>query len=108
VDAILSVGGTPSALAVKRATATIPIIFEWARDPIADSLVSSLAKPGGNVTGNADMGADLMVKRLQLLIETVGARGPMMSAKTSWDSIPADTVSARMAASEFTHVSLAP
>jgi putative ABC transport system substrate-binding protein len=77
VDLILSDGGTPSALAAKRATSTIPIVMRDSRDPVADGLVSSLAKPGGNVTGNASMGAEMMVKRLQLLIEAVGARGPV-------------------------------
>lgn len=73
VDLILSNGGTPTALAAKRATSKIPIVMTGARDPVSDGLVKSLGRPGGNVTGNADMGAVLMVKRLQLLMEAVGS-----------------------------------
>lgn len=77
VDVIFSTGGTPSALAAKRATSTIPIVMEGARDPVADGLVASLARPGGNITGNADIGPELMVKRMQLVMEAAGTSGPV-------------------------------
>ncbi len=51
--------------------------MQAARDPVGDGLVESLAKPGGNVTGSADIGAELMVKRLQLIVEAVGTHGPV-------------------------------
>jgi putative ABC transport system substrate-binding protein len=68
LDAIVSVG-TPATLAAMKATATIPIVFPLSGDPA--SLVASLARPGGNVTGLATLTGDLGRKRLQLLKETV-------------------------------------
>ena len=51
VDVILTAGGTLAALAAKQATTTLPIVFGVVGDPIAEGLVTSLARPGGNVTG---------------------------------------------------------
>jgi putative ABC transport system substrate-binding protein len=62
---------TPAALAAKKLTATIPIIFAGVAEPVATGLVSTLARPGGNVTGQSLMGADLAAKRLQMLQELV-------------------------------------
>ena len=68
VDVIVS-HGTPGTLAAKRATATIPIVFATAGDPVGSGLVASLARPGGNVTGMSLMITDLGGKRLELLRE---------------------------------------
>jgi ABC-type uncharacterized transport system substrate-binding protein len=62
---------TPSVLAVKKASATIPIVFVSIADPVASGLVASLARPGGNITGLTILGPELSGKRLELLKETV-------------------------------------
>ena len=68
---LLLVPGTSAAMAAKRATATIPIVFLSASDPVGSALVGSLARPGGNVTGRSTITAELDPKRLELLREAV-------------------------------------
>jgi len=68
VDLILT-QGTPAVLAAKQATSAIPIVFAIAGNPVANGLVTSLARPGGNVTGLSNQTADLAGKRLELLRE---------------------------------------
>jgi ABC-type uncharacterized transport system substrate-binding protein len=70
VDVLLT-PGTPGALALKKATRTIPIVFFDVTDPVAVGLVDSLARPGGNITGFSSIEAMLAGKRLELLKETV-------------------------------------
>jgi len=70
VDIIVT-AGTPAVLAVMKATSTIPIVFAAASDPVQTGLVSSLARPGGNVTGLSNQQADLGGLRLELLREIV-------------------------------------
>jgi putative ABC transport system substrate-binding protein len=69
VDLIV-VAGTPSALAAKRVTTTIPIVMAVAGDPVAAGLVASLARPGGNVTGLSSL-SELNTKRLEILKDAV-------------------------------------
>jgi putative ABC transport system substrate-binding protein len=68
---VIFVPGTPAALAAKQATRTVPIVFVAATDPVADGLVTSLARPGGNVTGLSSLAPELVGKRLELLKQAV-------------------------------------
>ena len=70
---VIVTGGTPATIAAKQATSTIPIVGGALADPVADGLVASLAKPGGNITGNTFLAPSLGPKRLQLLKEIVPA-----------------------------------
>src|SRR5262245_42769138 len=66
VDLIV-VSGTPQTLAAKKATTTIPIVMANVGDPVGSDLISSLARPGGNVTGLASLSPELNSKRLEIL-----------------------------------------
>jgi putative tryptophan/tyrosine transport system substrate-binding protein len=70
VDLIV-VTGTPSSLAAKSATTTIPIVMTNAGDPVGVGLVASLARPGGNVTGFSSLSFELNTKRLEILKDAV-------------------------------------
>ena len=76
VDVIVTeAGNTVVPVAAKQATRTIPIVFASAADPVARGLVTSLARPGGNVTGLASLNAELVGKRLELLTQAVPGVG---------------------------------
>jgi putative ABC transport system substrate-binding protein len=70
VDVIVT-AGTEAVLAARQATSVIPIVFGTASDPVGTGAVTSLARPGGNVTGLSNQSADLAGKRLELLREVL-------------------------------------
>ena len=70
--ALILASGSPASFAAKQATSTIPILMgSLAADPVETGLIASLARPGGNVTGMAEMAAQLGGKRLELLKQAV-------------------------------------
>jgi putative ABC transport system substrate-binding protein len=70
VDVIVT-AGTPAAIAVKKATTSVPLVMVAVGDPVGTGLVPSLARPGGNLTGLSSIAPDLEGKRLELLREVV-------------------------------------
>jgi putative ABC transport system substrate-binding protein len=69
---VLVTGGNPGIAALRQATATVPIVMAWAIDPVGAGLVTSLARPGGNITGlTLGTGPAFITKELQILNEVV-------------------------------------
>ncbi|MEO6747940.1 MAG: ABC transporter substrate-binding protein [Caldimonas sp.] len=93
---IVTIGGLAPAAAAKAATATVPIVFEVGRDPVASGLVAGLDRPGGNLTGVYMLTAALNGKRLELLHEMVPR------AATFGALINHGNVGARLVESELT------
>ena len=87
VDVIVAASGG-AALAAKKATETIPIVMGQTGDPVANGLVASLARPGGNVTGLTALATELTGKRLELLKEAVpkASRVAVLSTPGSTES----------------------
>src|SRR2546427_1664340 len=103
VDVIVTGGGTPPALAAKQTTKTIPIVFASAPDPVTDGLVTSLARPGGNVTGSSNLNPELVGKCLEQLTQAVPGvsrvavlwQPGFMDERTDKDMLKAAEVAAR-------------
>jgi putative tryptophan/tyrosine transport system substrate-binding protein len=68
---VIWVGGTPGALAVKRTTSTVPVVFIAVSDPLGSGLVASLSRPGGNITGLTHINKETHEKRVQLVKELI-------------------------------------
>src|SRR5262245_18725931 len=85
VDVIVT-AGTDAVVAAKKATSVIPIVFGTAGDPVANGLVASLARPGGNVTGLSVQSADIAGKRIELLRERLSRA---FGGWGSWPTSPA-------------------
>jgi putative tryptophan/tyrosine transport system substrate-binding protein len=76
VNVIITSGGPGPTMAAKAATTTIPIVFAPVPDPVRSGLVTSLNRPGGNITGVAALTIELDSKRLELLNELTPSKGP--------------------------------
>jgi putative ABC transport system substrate-binding protein len=74
VDVIVATS-TPTALAVRKASGTIPIVFVTAADPVGSGLVASIARPGGNATGVSLLAPEIVARQVQLLKEAVPRAG---------------------------------
>jgi len=96
-------GSTAAALAAKQATRTLPIVLTAAPDPVTDGLVTSLARPGGNVTGLSSLAPELVGKGLELLTQAVPGVGRVavlwqpggLGERTERDMLKAADVAAR-------------
>jgi putative ABC transport system substrate-binding protein len=71
VDVIMTDGGTPAATAARNAARTIPVVFAGVADPVGQGFVTSLARPGGNITGVTNQQPEVAIKLLVLLKELV-------------------------------------
>ena len=90
VDVIVT-RGTPAAIAAKNATSTVPVVMAASGDPVGTGLVTSLSRPGGNITGLSAIVGELAPKRLELVREIVPALGRIaVLANTSNDAVRGD------------------
>ena len=90
---IIATTTTPAARAAKKATAEIPIVMVTSGDPVGTGLIKSLARPGGNITGQSLMAPGLSAKRLELLKEAVPTLSRVLLVSYPLDPINAPQVS---------------
>jgi putative ABC transport system substrate-binding protein len=95
VDVIVTAGGTLAALAAQRATRTIPIVFGVVGDPVAEGLVTNLARPDGNITGFSNVTNDLVGKWLELLKQVAPGVG-QVAVLLKPDSMPNEAKEVRL------------
>src|SRR5262245_5464205 len=99
VAVIAATGGEPSPLAAKAATTTIPIVFTAGGDPVEAGLVTSLNRPGGNLTGTTIMGLQMGSKRLDLVRQLVpAAQNVTMLVNPKFPTVPGEVRDIRDAA----------
>jgi putative tryptophan/tyrosine transport system substrate-binding protein len=92
VAVIVTPIGTVTALAAKKATTTIPIVFSAGTDPMKAGIVSSLHRPGGNITGVNYMAVELSAKRLSLLHELMPGAARIALLVNPANPVPAETI----------------
>jgi putative ABC transport system substrate-binding protein len=103
---IIATTTTPAAQAAKAATGSIPIVMLITGDPIGAGLVASLAKPGGNVTGQSFQAGDLAAKRLEILKETIPGLSRVLVLTYPLDPISPTQIKALQSAGEKLGVKL--
>ena len=103
---VIIVATTPAAVAAKRATSTIPIVMMSLGDPVGTGLVTSLAQPGGNITGMSFMAPQMAAKRLELLKEAVPSLSRVLVLTYPRDPISPGQISALQEAAKSLRVEL--
>jgi putative tryptophan/tyrosine transport system substrate-binding protein len=103
---VIEAFGTPRAKAAQRATKIIPIVAISISDPIAAGLVTSLAHPGGNITGNTILGPDIVTKRLQILKDAIPTVARIAYLWNPDNSATADIVEDLRKAAPLFHMTL--
>jgi putative ABC transport system substrate-binding protein len=98
---------TPGALAAKQATTTVPIVVALLGDPVASGIVASIARPGGNITGQSFFGPELRAKRVELLKEIMPGLKEV-AVLVNPDNQPADGLKAMEMAAQLLNVRLQP
>jgi len=103
---VIAAFGTPRAKAAQRATKIIPIVAISISDPIAAGLVTSLAHPGGNITGNTILGPDIVTKKLQILKDAIPTAARIAYLWNPENSATADIVEDMRKAAPLFHMTL--